>query len=278
MKREDVPTLLIEQLAAGLLPADEARAVRQSLGERAAAELEAIGASNARILGELTPAEVAAEVSRRASPARSQRYRRAKNSVWIAVPSLAAAAVVLLWWRERPSPPSDRPRSPTPSLVAGAAAPALEPTRSKGLAPHLTIARKRNGTIEKLVDGATARPGDVLQLGYVAAGRGHGVILSFDGRGVVTLHHPATIEGSTELQNLGEVALGFAYELDDAPQFERFFLLTFDPRVTESSVGTASIVQAAKQLASEPSTRETGSISLPSAVEQSSILLRKPAG
>lgn len=42
-----------------------------------------------------------------------------------------------------------------------------------------------------LADGAMARPGDLLRLGYSAVDRPFGAILSIDGRGTVTLHLPA---------------------------------------------------------------------------------------
>ena len=45
-----------------------------------------------------------------------------------------------------------------------------------------SIAAPTAGT-ETLADGDVARPGDLLRLGYTAAGRAYGVILSIDGRG-----------------------------------------------------------------------------------------------
>lgn len=271
MKRDDVPTLLVEQLAAGVLPEAEARAVREALGESARDRLEAIAADNIEVLAELPPARVVAEIHRRRDANAAPRRRPARG-VWLAVPSLAAAAVVLLWIRQRPDPDTD-----TPALAVTAPhviePTEFEPTRSKGLAPHLTVARKRGAEIEQLQDGSMAKPGDVLQLGYVAAGRTHGVILSLDGRGVVTLHHPATAAGSTELQDLGEVALGFAYELDDAPEFERFVFLTFD---ANAAIDSATIVRAAEALARDADRRQTAALELPETVEQTSLLVRKP--
>jgi hypothetical protein len=67
----------------------------------------------------------------------------------------------------------------------------------------------------------------VLQVSYVALGRPYGVIFSIDGAGVVTLHHPTSAEGEQALVDLdGAVPLPSAYELDDAPRFEKFFFVT----------------------------------------------------
>ena len=59
-------------------------------------------------------------------------------------------------------------------------------------APALRLYRRVAGADQLLRDGATARPGDLLQLAYAAGGETHGVILSIDGAGSVTLHFPRT--------------------------------------------------------------------------------------
>jgi hypothetical protein len=69
------------------------------------------------------------------------------------------------------------------------------------------------------------RANEVVQVAYQVARPGYGVILSVDGRGVVTVHHP---EGGTEAAPLTpgrQVPLPHAYRLDDAPAFERFHLV-----------------------------------------------------
>ena len=62
----------------------------------------------------------------------------------------------------------------------------------QGLEPSLTVYRRTDRGSETLADGAVARTGDLLRLGYTAAGRRYGVILSIDGRGAVTLHLPSS--------------------------------------------------------------------------------------
>ncbi len=134
------------------------------------------------------------------------------------------------------------------------ARPSLEPVeaetvhdgRAKGLGAALVVHRKAEDGQQVLRDGDLARAGDVLQLGYRAVGAAHGVVLSVDGRGAVTLHYPASVGGSTGLQRGGEIELGHGYQLDDAPRFERFFFVT-----SAAPIDVAEVVAAAEALAAE---------------------------
>jgi anti-sigma-K factor RskA len=102
-------------------------------------------------------------------------------------------------------------------------------TRLKGAAPHLLVFRKTATGAEELAPGSVARKGDVLQLSYVAGEAKYGVIFSVDGRGTVTWHVPPRYAGGAlaapALDPNGPALLPKAYELDDAPGFERFFLV-----------------------------------------------------
>src|SRR6185503_310143 len=74
-------------------------------------------------------------------------------------------------------------------------------TRLKGLAPQLLLYREAGqAEAERLAPGAVARPHDVVQIAYQAAGRRYGAIVSVDGRGVVTRHLPATGARAAELR------------------------------------------------------------------------------
>ncbi|MEZ4235202.1 MAG: hypothetical protein R3F59_03370 [Myxococcota bacterium] len=71
---------------------------------------------------------------------------------------------------------------------------------------------------ERLRDGDWADEGDVVQLAVRSQGV-RATILSVDGRGVVTEHlAPRSVPA-------GWVPLDHAFELDDAPGYERFLLL-----------------------------------------------------
>ena len=95
----------------------------------------------------------------------------------------------------------------------------------KGQEPHLLVYRQCQTSFEPLTESAVASRGDLVQIRYVAAGYTYGVILSVDGRGKVTLHFPAAAAEATDLKSAGEVALPYAFELDDAPGYERFYFV-----------------------------------------------------
>jgi anti-sigma factor RsiW len=107
---------------------------------------------------------------------------------------------------------------------AGGTEPAVEHTRIKGLEPRLTIFRKTKDGAEPLRPGEKARSGEFLRIGYHAAGFGYGAIVSVDGNGNVTRHWPADGDRAARLER-GEALLPNAFELDAAPDFERFYLV-----------------------------------------------------
>lgn len=192
MKR--VPELMLERLRLGELTPDQARLVR----ERLAAEPGGLAR-----LAALEAAEVddAATVQRR--PLRAQESPR-----WLLLgaPLLVAIVAVVLLVRT--------PREETW-------------LRAKGdVKPALVLYRQTPTGYDVLVDGARVAPGDVLQLAYVAAGREIGALVSLDGRGATTVHLPVG-----PLKQGGEVRLPQGYALDDAPDFERFVLMTFEANV-----------------------------------------------
>ncbi|MEZ4235052.1 MAG: hypothetical protein R3F59_02595 [Myxococcota bacterium] len=169
-----------------------------------------------------------------------------------------AAAVALMWVVAVPHPPT---------ATDGVRA---DDVRTKGLPPRLRVYRQRGTTADRLATGAVARQGDVVQVGVVAGSATHGVVVSLDGRGEVTVHQPPGGHGSTALGS-GELQLPQGYELDDAPAYERFFLVTTDGA---GDVDVGRVVGAAKALAGRDDAR-TAPLELPSGYRQTAFLLRK---
>lgn len=266
------PSLLIEQLALGELDEAKAASLRARL-EREQAEsgrdrLAEIAASNAEILADYPPERVAADIRRRAA---RESPRKPRSSAWMLAPALATA-VVLIWLvtRDHEQPTTIAQHDESATLVDDGEP---EPTRIKGgVEPHLVIDRQTQTGHERLSAGESIAAGDVLQVSYVAAGRSEGVIVSIDGAGVVTLHHPNDASGEPNLAEGNEVPLDHAYELDDAPGFERFMLVTRD----NGPIVVAEIMSAAEQLASNPSQAESAPLELRGeGWMQHSILLHK---
>lgn len=270
---ERVPDLSIERLARGELSAPEAARVRAALGDDADATLRALAADDEAILREHPPAQVAAEVRRRLARREPTPATAAGARWWIPAGALLAAGAAA-WWLARgplPSTPGVGGSDGGAGVVVVPGGDELpEVTRIKG-DPVLTIDRMAAGRSERLRDGADVHAGDRLQLQYGAAEREQGAIVSIDGRGTATLHFPDDVTASPRLASGGLVALDHSYELDDAPQFERFFFVTV-PRGRELSV--AAVMAAAEALADAPAAMQQP-LKLPAGYEQVAITLHK---
>ncbi len=135
---------------------------------------------------------------------------------------------------------------------------------------QVIVYRKGRGRIELMKDRSQVKAGDLLQLGYIPAGKKHGVIFSIDGNGVVTLHYPESRDGSSLLKQERKNLLSSAYELDDAPGFERFFFIT-----AMEVIDVADMLKKAESLALSPASARTANLELPGSFNQFSILLSK---
>jgi hypothetical protein len=277
MTKREPPKLLVEQLALGELDEAHAAPLRAQLAREAAEggrdRLGEIAASNAEILADYPPERVAADVRRRLDRAQSAGRRGGRAGLWVLAPALAAAAV-LIWVVTRDD--DDHEDHTIANLDSNATLVddgQPEPTRIKGgVEPHLVIDRKTQAGQERLAADELVAPGDLLQVSYVPAGRTQGVIVSIDGAGAVTLHHPSDAAAEPLLSEGKEVPLAHAYELDEAPDFERFVLVTREGGPTS----VAEVMTAAEQLATDLEQARTAPLSLQGeGWMQHSILLHK---
>ncbi len=227
---------------------DEALARDADVRER----LDDLELSSAALLREHPPAVLVAAVR--------ERTRATRHTTWPGWTPLAAAAVVVA------------------SLVGFAVlrpVATIEPmddvTRVKGITPYLLLYRKSAADAERLPPAAVARPHDVVQLAYQAGARRYGVILSVDGRGVVTRHLPVHGTEAAPLTSGRPVALTQSYELDDAPDFERFLLVTAD-----EPFGIVPVEDALRrQHASLGAAANERRLDLPGSMDQFSLVVRK---
>jgi anti-sigma factor RsiW len=258
------PDWLLERIALGELPPEELAAARARLAQEpdGEARLAALEADSRATLEKLPPATVAREVELRSAAARRLEVAREQTRPLrrfapglVLVPALAAMALFVV---VRPGGPS-----------TGAGVDGPDVTRTKGLQPQLIVHRQGAAEPERLADGAGATAGDVVQLSYVAAGRPYGAILSVDGRGAVTVHVPETGAQSVPLAASGTHALPRAYELDDAPAFERFLFITSD-----TPFALDPVLAAARALAASADAR-TAPLALPESFTQVSFTLNK---
>lgn len=135
---------------------------------------------------------------------------------------------------------------------------------------QILIYRENRGEVELLKSGDKTKAGDLIQLGYIPAGKIYGVIFSIDGNGVVTLHYPEKTDSSTLLNQEKKNLLTSAYELDNAPDFERFFFIT-----AEEEIDVTKIIIQAEELAGSSQLSKTKDLDLPESYQQFSILLKK---
>lgn len=232
MKRV-IPDILVEQL---LLDELDSATKESLLGEPGVLErLGHLRASNAEILEKYPPAEIAGRIegrlraagkaadaaaARRPAPRRGVAALLRRRGFIPAIAALAAVALVV---------------GLIPLILHGGMSPDTgSGIRIKGSGPVLHVYRETARGVELLKNGASASAHDLLQLSYVAAGARFGMIFSIDGSGTVTLHYPEGSPLAARLESGGEVALPHSYELDNAPRFERFYLVT---SATEFSVG-----------------------------------------
>jgi hypothetical protein len=242
------------------LPADEMATVAAAIAtdDELRRRLEQLEAGDREVLEQLPPRAVAAAV--RARYERSPADPGCRLRLW--QPALAVAAVLVVVAGLTLLGPGRGP--------ATADLPRLEPTRIKGLRPEVLLFRKTANGAEPLTRASVAHPGDVVQLAYQAAGRRYGVIVSVDSRGVVTPHLPRSGSRAAELTVGSNVPLATAYELDDAPRWEVFYIVAapapFDVAVVADAARAASVPTAAAAHIR---------LALPAGFEQSAFLLKK---
>jgi anti-sigma factor RsiW len=225
-----VADVVLEQYRLGELPKEDADRVGRLLQEDQTlrGRVESLDGSDAEIERRYPPPWFAERVRERlaqTSPPAPRRVSRLVLATALVVGGLAVAIAV-----------------PWGLMTPG------DGDRLKGLAPALAVYRRTATGSEALADGTRARPGDLLRLGYVAAGRRYGVILSIDGRGAVTVHLPPEGGRAAPLASGGTILLDHAFELDDAPAYERFFFVTAD-----HAFEVAPIVEAVRAAAARSS-------------------------
>lgn len=241
--KRHVSDYLLERFVLSELPAATMKEIRE-LAEKDSDlrdRIEAIHASNEAILAEFDVAEMTAAIKHRAHVEELEHIEKrhfAMRNIWkpilIGAPILAALIATVI---VKPFP------------IGGGTNYAVDPlevTRIKGIKPFLFVYRQNGDKIEMLTSGAAAKENDVLQISYVASQAPYGVIVSLDGRGVVTPHLPNNVtapDTSTTLKPAGETFLPYAYKLDDAPKFEVFFFV-----VSLRPIDVRKVIDAASKL------------------------------
>jgi len=206
---EVVPDLWLEQYVLGELDEVRAAAITREMAQSPAlrVRLEALERSDREIRA-AWPCLVA-DVTARASS------RRRPRPVALMLATAAAIGLASTPWLWSTTGRRGESRS--------AAAPSSD-DRVKGTGAALAVYRQTPAGSEALREGDRARAGDLLRVGYQASRAGFGAILSVDGSGAVTRHYPLAGPTAAPLEAGALVLLNEAFELDDAPRWERFHL------------------------------------------------------
>lgn len=97
--------------------------------------------------------------------------------------------------------------------------------RIKGLSARMEVWKKTGDSAVQMENLGEAREGDEIQLRYAVAEKCFGLLFSMDGNGTITIHMGHE-NRAVELEPGKMTTLPFAYKLDNAPKFEKFFFLT----------------------------------------------------
>jgi hypothetical protein len=260
-----VPDVVLERFHLNELTSEEAKSLeaRLQVDEPLRRRLEDLGRSDAEIRDSYPPEWLAARIEQRLDGPGHSRRRAA--TYWLATAAVAAAVILLVVVVPRTA---ERPAG-SPGTTGPAA---QNEDRIKGQRPVLVVYRRTRDGSELLADGTVAWPGDLLRVAYRAAGRSYGVIVSIDGRGTLTRHLPPNGDRAAPLKRDATVLLDSAYELDEAPQWERFYFVTGD---TPFSI--TPIEDAVRRAAATDRRGTPAALALPDGLEQSTFSVQKEA-
>lgn len=265
MTNKRIKTWELERYLLGELPPSRIKEITKLAQENPdiRKEIERLKHANAEILKQHPPETMLPEILKQYEKNRYQTRIREKSSPFTlkrllyATPVIASAVILIfvVFFNNGTSPDFTRIKGEE----------SLDFTKTQ-----IIIYKKNNNVIELLKNGDQVSPGNLLQLAYIPARKTHGVIFSIDGNGIVTLHHPESKSDSSILKQEKKILLSSAYELDNAPDFERFFFIT----ATEE-IEVQSILAKAETLALSPASAKTSNLELPESYNQFSILLKK---
>jgi len=201
-----VPDLILERYALGELSSTRMEETRKRLEAEPGGmdRLAALKASNIEILDKYPERWFGGVIANRMW--RNQSRNRAMMAT-LPVFALAAAAIF-----------ASMPETELVNPEFG------EDIYTKGDA-RLEIWRQEKGGQNRLDGEDSIAEGDLLQLRYVPNGTHYGAIFSVDGSGEVTRHLPIRGQQAVPLKREA-TKLPRSYELDDAPDYETFYIVT----------------------------------------------------
>ena len=233
-----IPDWKLERFLTGDLPESEMREIRELEATDAmlAQRIKLLREDNKAILNKLPFEAVADRIAKAKDIADAAEAKKVASSFRFlkfasaAVLVLAVALVTLMTQRETVVTGGNvaggdvaQARDAQNTQVALAETPS--DTRIKGLDARMEVWKKTEAGIVQLQDLDEVREGDEIQLRYAVPEKCYGLLFSMDGNGALTLHMGDGAK-AVELAPGKMNSLPFAYKLDDAPYFEKFFFVT----------------------------------------------------
>lgn len=262
---ENVPDLLLERYRLGEMSPTETEEMRRLLAtdEALRARLQALDESDEEIRRRYPSGWLAERIQEklRTDIERPMPSRGLTRFGWRLPFAVAAAGLVIaLGWRLFVPLYLEPGRQVQDSIESG--------DRLKG--DLLVIFRKTSEGSELLANGSRVRAGDQIRIGYRPEEGSYGLILSIDGRGSVMRHFPREGEVAAPLTGEGLTLLDYAYELDDAPGWECFYLVS-----GPEAFDIEPVLEMARRLEAPSEADPPSSLPLSAPFTQSSFELRK---
>ena len=226
-----IPDWKLERYLTGDLPAEEMREIRdmEATDEVFAGRVKLLREDNAAILKKLPFEKLSEKIS--AMPGRSNGAGNTVRVNFTLVKFAAAAALVLavvtvaLFSQRDITVPAQSANGTMDVAMVTDVENAMGDTRIKGLDARMEVWKKIGDSAVQMSNLDEAREGDAIQLRYSVPEKCFGLLFSMDGNGTLTMHM-AEGNKAIALEPGKMTTLPFAYKLDNAPKFEKFFFLT----------------------------------------------------
>lgn len=220
-----IPDWKLEKYLTGDLPAEEMREIREmeATDEIFAGRVKMLREDNAAILKKLPFEKLSEKIA--TMPGRSNAGAGNTVRVNFKLVKLAAAAALVLAVVTVALFSQRSLSEQNTQLMEVAMVDQNDGLRIKGLSARMEVWKKTGDSAVQMENLGEAREGDEIQLRYAVAEKCYGLLFSMDGNGTITMHMGHE-NRAVELEPGKMTTLPFAYKLDNAPKFEKFFFLT----------------------------------------------------
>jgi len=227
-----IPDWKLERFLTGDLPEEEMNKLREFEAQDAffANRVKMLREDNKAILSKLPFEVLAANLGTATDTAAKNAPRFTLVKFAVAAMFIFAVAMVAFFAQRETSVMNERVGSDVANVNGSqntqvALAENESDTRIKGLDARMEVWKKTQAGIVQLNDLDSVGEGDEIQLRYAVPEKCYGLLFSMDGNGALTLHMGDGVK-AIELAPGKMNSLPFAYKLDDAPYFEKFFFVT----------------------------------------------------